>query len=339
MLEPEKDMRPVQQVMLGYSDSNKDSGILASQWALHTSQMRMVNVADEAGVRLRFFHGRGGTISRGAGPTHRFLEALPPRSLGGDVRLTEQGETVAQKFANRRDGGLQPRTVAGGCDGRDAAGPRGRPRAARIGAGGREARGGEPGGRTTTCCAPTASSTFFGQATPIDVLEQSNIGSRPSRRKQKKQRTLDDLRAIPWVFSWNQSRYYLPGWFGLGTALEALATDEPATFKTLADATPRWSFLRFVLTNVETNLASANVGLMRDYAALVEDPGLRDRFLERVIGEYERTERMMNTIFGGDLKDRRPRMWQNAGLTRRTPGRPAPPADRPAPHVARMADE
>ena len=148
---------------------------------------------------------------------------------------------------------------------------------------------------------------FFGQATPIDVLEQSNIGSRPSRRTGS--RTLDDLRAIPWVFSWNQSRYYLPGWYGTGTALAALQRDDSAAFDKLAAEVGGYPFLKYVLTNVETNIASADADLMRAYGSLVQDAAVRDRFVGRVLEEYERTERMLNTIFGGaPLAERRPRM-------------------------------
>ena len=307
---------PVQQVMLGYSDSNKVSGILSAQWALHRCQADLTQVADEAGVRLRFFHGRGGTISRGAGPTHRFLESLPPRSLGGDVRLTEQGETVAQKYANPKTATYNLEMLVAGVTG--------------VTLTNRAAHGESaptPHALEPTVAALAAASqaaydalltadgfmAFFAAATPIDVLEQSNIGSRPSRRTGS--RTLDDLRAIPWVFSWNQSRFYLPGWYGTGTALAALQRDDPAAFDTLAAEAADYPFLKYVLTNVETNIASADAELMSAYASLVDDGDVRDRFLTRILGEYEQTERILNTIFGGDpLAERRPRMVKTLKL-------------------------
>ena len=307
---------PVQQVMLGYSDSNKVSGILSAQWALHRCQADLTQVADEAGVRLRFFHGRGGTISRGAGPTHRFLESLPPRSLGGDVRLTEQGETVAQKYANPKTATYNLEMLVAGVTGVTLT------NRAAHGEGPIPPHPLEPAVARLSDLSQKAYDdllnadgfmTFFGQATPIDVLEQSNIGSRPSRRTGS--RTLDDLRAIPWVFSWNQSRYYLPGWYGTGTALAALQRDDPAAFDTLAAEVGGYPVLKYVLTNVETNIASADADLMRAYGSLVQDAAVRDGFVGRVVQEYERTERMLNTIFGGaPLAERRPRMVRTLKL-------------------------
>ncbi|MEM6313498.1 MAG: phosphoenolpyruvate carboxylase [Planctomycetota bacterium] len=303
------EQRGVQQVMLGYSDSNKDSGILSSQWTLHAAQEKLTALAADAGVRLRFFHGRGGTISRGAGPTHRFLEALPFASLGGDVRLTEQGETVAQKFGNGETAVHNLELLVAGVSGvtmlHRAKGHRPRPLqeiVRQLAQTSREAY--------QDLLAADGFLRFFGQATPIDVLEQSNIGSRPSRRRQKAERQLEDLRAIPWVFSWNQARFYLPGWYGLGTALEQLQTADATAFNEIDTAADRWPFLRYVLTNVETNIASASETLMASYAELVEDEPLRERFLTRVQEEYRRTRRMLDAIFGGQLATRRPRMWK-----------------------------
>ena len=307
---------PVQQVMLGYSDSNKVSGILSSQYALHQAQDELTRIGEEVGVRLRFFHGRGGTISRGAGPTHRFLESLPPLSLGGDVRLTEQGETVAQKYANPATATYNLELLVAGVTG--------------VTLTNRATRGSavhEPHPLEATVARLSEESqaayrdlihangfmTFFSGATPIDVLEQSNIGSRPARRTG--QRTLDDLRAIPWVFSWNQSRFYLPGWYGTGTALAALQADDAGAFDRLAAGAGDWPFLKYVLTNVETNLASADVELMRAYASLVGDEAVRGEFFDRVLAEFERTERMLNAIFGGEaLPERRPRMVKTLKL-------------------------
>src|SRR5690606_17682825 len=194
-------------------------------------QEDLTGVADAQRVRLRFFHGRGGTISRGAGPTHRFLESLPPRSLGGDVRLTEQGETVAQKYANPTTATYNLELLVAGVTnvtlGHRLPSTSPLPKPDLTGVAATLARLSDAAYRTLLDHEHFMA--FFSAATPIDVLEQSNIGSRPARRTG--QRTLDDLRAIPWVFSWNQSRYYLPGWFGTGTALESLRQDEPALFE------------------------------------------------------------------------------------------------------------
>jgi phosphoenolpyruvate carboxylase len=216
--------RFVQQVMLGYSDSNKDSGMLTSQWALHRAQESISSVADSLGVEVRYFHGRGGTISRGAGPTHRFLESLPNQTIRGDLRLTEQGETIAQKYANRSTATYNLELLLAGVTGITL----------------RQRHIHEPLDDAVSVVGELSEFSrnayrallgmegfidFFRSATPIDALELSRIGSRPSRRTG--QRSLADLRAIPWVFSWTQSRYYLPGWFGLGTALHRLQSSNP----------------------------------------------------------------------------------------------------------------
>jgi phosphoenolpyruvate carboxylase len=294
---------PVQQIMLGYSDSNKDSGLLTSQWALHCAQKEITKVADAVGIQVRYFHGRGGTISRGAGPTHRFLEALPHRTIRGDVRLTEQGETIAQKYANRITAAYNLEILLAGVGGITLL----------------QKQQAEPVDRTGEIAAELSEASrnayrkllnhpkfidFFRTATPIDALELSSIGSRPSRRTG--QHTLADLRAIPWVFSWTQSRYYLPGWFGIGTALQAMESDENKQ-KLLLDLGKSSSFLRFVLTNAETNICSASASLMEMYASLCpDDEGVRDVYA-LIKKEYDLTHKSLSKVLGGASADRRPR--------------------------------
>ena len=297
-----------QQVMLGYSDSNKDSGIFASQWGLQKAQARIAQLGRDAGVRIRFFHGRGGTVSRGAGPTHRFLEALPAGSLGGDIRLTEQGETIAQKFGNLPTATFNLELLVAGVTGTAL-----RHEGANIG---------------LHELAPVLEKllhssqlayrklldaddflTFYRQATPIDALEHSRIGSRPSRRTGKP--SLADLRAIPWVFSWSQSRFYIPGWFGAGSGLKALADSELAA---LGEQIRSWPFLHYVLTNIESSIASADRELMHAYAGLVEDSSLRDRFMTMILTEWELTLAMLEKLRGAPLADRRPRMLKTLHL-------------------------
>ena len=296
---------PVQQVMIGYSDSNKDCGIMASQWGLHVAQEAMTKVAVQSGVALRFFHGRGGTISRGAGPTHLFLDALPAGALQGDHRMTEQGETIAQKYADVPTAAYHLELLLAGVTGISLAG----------------SRPPESDGTTDRIAGFLASTsrkayrnlieapgfiTFYDEATPIDALESSRIGSRPKRRSG--QRSLADLRAIPWVFSWNQCRYYLPGWFGVGSALESLEREHPDLFATLVSNLKTSSFLSYVLSNVETNIASADLPLMRSYAMLVRDPEIRERIFGIIADEFERTREQLKKVFGGSLEERRPRM-------------------------------
>lgn len=301
--------RPIQQVMIGYSDSNKDCGIFASQWALHEAQDALTRTGNNAGVKIRFFHGRGGTISRGAGPTHRFLDALPSGSVQGDLRLTEQGETIPQKYANLVTAVYNLELLQAGVAGVTLAG-----------------RDGGSDDFLTACeflCGASRDAysaliqhpdfmAYYGQATPIDALETSRIGSRPARRTG--QRTLADLRAIPWVFSWNQCRHYLPGWFGVGSALEKLAAADPAALARLRSSLKASPFLYYVLTNVETNLASADRDMMQRYAALVAEETVRGSILAQILAEFDRTTLMMAEVFGGSIEKRRPRMLKTLGL-------------------------
>ena len=157
--------------------------------------------------------------------------------------------------------------------------------------------------------------TFYDQATPIDAMESSRIGSRPKRRSG--QRSLADLRAIPWVFSWNQCRYYLPGWFGVGSALESLEKEKPELFAKLKSELRDYSFLYYVLSNVETNISSADLPIMKEYASLVTDPEVRAHIFGIISAEFERTKEQLRKVFGGSLDERRPRMGKTLQLRAR----------------------
>ena len=303
--------QPIQQVMVGYSDSNKDCGIIASQWALHKAQSALAETGRDHGTKIRFFHGRGGTISRGAGPTHRFLGALPPGSINGDIRLTEQGETIAQKFAILGTATYNLEILLAGVTGyslaqRESPGPL--EALTPIG----ELLASASRDKYVSLIQTGGFMHFYSEATPIDALETSSIGSRPSRRTG--QRTLDDLRAIPWVFSWNQCRYYLPGWFGVGTGIEALLAAKILPLEELRQLLKKSPLMYYVLTNVETNLASCDPAIMRDYSALVTDTTVRDRLFSVITGELEKTKAMMSELFGGSLETRRPRMIKTLHL-------------------------
>jgi len=298
----------VQQVMVGYSDSNKDSGIFASQWGLQKAQSRLAQLGRDTGVRIRFFHGRGGTVSRGAGPTHRFLEALPAGSLCGDIRLTEQGETIAQKFGNKPTATFNLELLVAGVTAttlrHDRAEPSLPPLAPVLE---KLLKHSQAGYRKLLDTEDFI--TFYRQATPIDALEHSRIGSRPSRRTGKP--SLADLRAIPWVFSWSQARFYVPGWFGAGSGLAALDDSEIAQIR---DHIRTWPFLHYVLTNIESSMASTDLELMRAYADLVEDPALRTKFMGIIEGEWNLTHQMLEKIRGRPMAERRPRMLKTLEL-------------------------
>lgn len=297
--------KPMLQMMVGYSDSNKDCGILASQWALHRAQTALASTCATHGVKPVFFHGRGGTVGRGAGPTHWFMEALPQGTLGGWLRMTEQGETIAQKYAHLGSAVYNIELLMAS--------------AAAATVRHRHAKSSPPAIHSIMDTLAENSMRayrsllhapdfmrFYRAATPIDALEHARIGSRPSRRTG--QATLDDLRAIPWVFSWTQSRFYLPGWYGAGSALAGLRSEDSASFEALRGHLKESAFLRYVLTNIESSLVSANEELMRLYASLVSDSVVREAFLGSVLAEFSRTREVLEDLFQGTFADRRPRL-------------------------------
>ncbi len=295
--------RPLQQVMVGYSDSCKDGGIIASHGALYRAQMELTTVGDDCGTDIRFFHGRGGSIGRGAGPTFRFLEALPHGSLRGSFRMTEQGETISQKYSNLLTAtynlelqlaGVLGMTVRAGEETASA------PELATIMEFLVDASRRKYEGLITG----EGFMEFFSQTTPIEVMEQLKIGSRPARRTGK--RTLADLRAIPWVFSWNQSRYMLPSWYGAGTALAELKKLHPDLFDLLSEDITRFPLLRYLLMNVELAVLQADQEIMHCYAELVEDLEIREQYLKLIDDEYGLTVSILGQLFKKSAVKRRP---------------------------------
>lgn len=292
-------------VMLGYSDSNKDGGILASSWGLLQAQRRLAATVRRHDVRIDFFHGRGGTIGRGAGPTHVFLDALPAGSQMGGMRVTEQGEVIAQKYANRLTATFHLERLLAGVT-----------RTSLI-----HSRPPYDAHPLETLWSPVVKRSyaayrqlvesdgfvdFFRRATPIDAIEHARIGSRPPRRTGRA--TLDDLRAIPWVFSWSLARFHLPGWFGVGSALDHLRTNEPAHWEQLVRDLRSWPFLAYILHNVEASLLMANRDIMSLYASLVPDDELRDRVMKAIVSEYELARGSVSALLGGHAERRRPRL-------------------------------
>ncbi len=314
----------VQQVMIGYSDSNKDGGIFASLWSLNIAQRNLTAAGRKHNVRIRFFHGRGGTISRGAGPTHRFIAGLPPGTIQGDMRLTEQGEVIAQKYANPFTALYNLELLQAGTTGLT------------LGVFDKTEQDDKTAGGTGTTALqeklhPVIDKLydyslasyqelvrsenfirFFSQATPIDIIELSSIGSRPSRRTGK--RSFEDLRAIPWVFSWSQSRFFLTGWYGVGTALERLRKEDKFSFELLSANAVNYMPFRYIITNASTAIAIADTGIMKEYASLVEDKDLADFYIEKILEEFYRTRNMLEVLYGHKLKERRPRMYTMIGF-------------------------
>ncbi|MBV6644022.1 MAG: phosphoenolpyruvate carboxylase [Cyclobacteriaceae bacterium] len=294
--------KPIQQVMVGYSDSNKDGGIMASQWHLYKAQSKLSEVGEDFGVKIRFFHGKGGSISRGSGPTHYFIKALPHSAINGDIRLTEQGETIAQKYANKVNAEYNLELLAANT-------------LAKTIRNKHSEKTFHPLAEILEKLANTAKKhyenlmheegfiQFFRQATPIDAIESSKIGSRPAKRTGAN--TLEDLRAIPWVFSWSQSRYHMTSWFGIGSTLDELKKENPKAYEEFKVAIKNDSFIRYVLTNVDTSLAATDEMVMREYAELVDDKELREKFLSKFIEELNLTRAYLLDLLGKGIEDRR----------------------------------
>ena len=303
-----------QEVMLGYSDSNKDGGMIASTWEIFKAHRALHEVARECGVNLRLFHGRGGTVGRGGGPTHRAIFAQPVDSFNGELRITEQGEVLNWKYSDvilaERNLELM---IAASLD------ALARPDALLQHAAA-EAAGVAYVPHLTGELLPEWEQiidelsetsyafyrkhivddpemfTYFEQATPMAELEYARIGSRPVRRTGK--RTFADLRAIPWVFGWMQSRQLVPAWFGVGHALEAFAASAPDGLARLQSMTKNFTLFIDIVRNVEMALAKADFGIARLYASLVDDEALRDRVFRTLEAEFLLTRRMVLAITG-----------------------------------------
>jgi len=311
-----------QTIMVGYSDSNKDGGYLTANWELHKAQRALAAVCRKQGIGLSLFHGRGGTVGRGGGPTNRAILAQPPESVGGRLRLTEQGESVTNRYANaalaRRhlEQLVHAVLVAGG----------------RL-SGGSPSRGGawesaldelsplaERAYRGLVHDAPDpggagAISRYLRAATPLDEIERLNIGSRPARRGPATE--FADLRAIPWVFAWTQSRVTLPGWYGLGSALNGWAGDDEERWTRLSTMYREWAFFKTLVDNAQLALRGADMLIAAVYATLAE-PAVREAVFPRLREEYRRTEAAICRLSGQhDLLDEAP--WLQRSIRVRNP--------------------
>lgn len=295
-----------QQVMIGYSDSNKDGGLLCSQWNLHKAQLNLSQTGKKFDIQIQFFHGKGGTISRGAGPTHYFVQALPGLAFNGDIRLTEQGETIEQKYANRVNAVYNLEVLTASALSHSMLGslkePNGHPLSDIL-----EWMAQESQMVYTRLLNEQGFMDFFRQATPIDALEQSRIGSRPSRRTGAY--SLADLRAIPWVFAWSQARYNMTSWYGIGSTLDKLKKEKPAAYEIFQIAIKEDSFIRYFITNVDTSLARSSINIMEDYAGLVENAGIRNKFIQIFRKELNLTEEHLSDLLVKTLEERRPRHY------------------------------
>ncbi len=287
------------EVMLGYSDSNKDGGYLAANWALYRAELDLVESARKTGIRLRLFHGRGGTVGRGGGPSYDAIRAQPPGAVNGSLRITEQGEVIAAKYAEPQIAHRNLETLLAATleatlldiEGLgDAAGP-----AYEV--------LDELAARAQRAYSELVHETpgfveYFKASTPVSEIGSLNIGSRPTSRKPTT--SISDLRAIPWVLAWSQSRVMLPGWYGTGTAFEGWINEGDGRLEVLRELYRRWPFFRTVLSNMAQVLAKADMGLAAHYSELVPDEQLRARVFDKIVAEYTRTIRMHKLITGHD---------------------------------------
>ena len=278
----------VQEVMLGYSDSNKDGGYLTSNWELYKAELNLVKVFEGAGVKMRLFHGRGGTVGRGGGPAFDAIVAQPAGSVNGQIRITEQGEVIASKFADREVGRRNleimisatleasfPTEAQAQVDT-----PERHKLAERLSLRAYQAY------RDLVYATPDFI-TYFREATPINEIPNLNIGSRPAARKSTN--SIGDLRAIPWVFSWSQCRLMLPGWFGFGTAIaEYLAESGEEGLTLLRGMYKDWPFFQVTISNMEMVLAKSDIAIAARYAELVRDQDLARRIFGRIKDEWQR---------------------------------------------------
>ncbi len=292
----------LQEVMLGYSDSNKDGGFLTSNWELYQAELKLVDVFAAKGVKLRLFHGRGGTVGRGGGPSYDAIRAQPPGTVNGQIRLTEQGEIIASKFSNPEIGRrnlellvaatLEASLVPHPADEVNNA------RLARF-----EAVMAELSERAYRAYRNLVYETpgftdYFFSATPIAEIAELNLGSRPASRKST--RRIEDLRAIPWGFSWGQCRLLLPGWYGFGTAVSGWLADgdREERLALLQEMHAGWPFFATLLSNMDMVLAKTDLAIASRYAGLVADVELRERIFRRITAEHGETLRCLESVTG-----------------------------------------
>ncbi|WP_300319918.1 phosphoenolpyruvate carboxylase [Accumulibacter sp.] len=285
------------EVMLGYSDSNKDGGFLTSGWELYKAEIGLTRVFAEHGIRLRLFHGRGGSVGRGGGPSYDAILAQPAGAVSGQIRITEQGEVIASKYANPEVGRRNLEILAAATleetllgNDRDGAPTDDFHQAM-------EALSTLAYGAYRQLVYETPGFTrYFRESTPILEIAALNIGSRPASRTASER--IEDLRAIPWVFSWAQCRLMLPGWYGFGSAVERWREANPAGLALLQEMFRRWPFFRTLLSNMDMVLAKSDLAIASRYAELVSDGELRNTVFTRIRDEWQRTRAALLAING-----------------------------------------
>ncbi|ACY34277.1 MULTISPECIES: phosphoenolpyruvate carboxylase [Comamonas] len=305
-----------QDIMLGYSDSNKDGGIFTSNWELYRAEIALVDLfddlADHYGIRLRMFHGRGGTVGRGGGPSYQAILAQPPGTVRGQIRLTEQGEVIASKYANPEIGRRNLETLVAATLEATLLQPTKPATKAFLEAAAFLSEASMAAYRALVYETPGFTNYFF-SSTPIREIAELNIGSRPASRKATQ--AIEDLRAIPWGFSWGQCRLTLPGWYGFGSAIQAFihrpGKDAKAQLALLQKMYRQWPFFRTLLSNMDMVLAKSDLNLASRYSELVTDTRLRRRIFGAIEAEWQSTVEALNQITGD-----KQRLEHNSALAR-----------------------
>ncbi|HEV2085917.1 MAG TPA: phosphoenolpyruvate carboxylase, partial [Gemmatimonadales bacterium] len=308
----------VQEVMIGYSDSNKDGGFLTSNWELSKAQIKLTRLGKELGVPIAFFHGRGGSVSRGGAPTGRAIAAQPAGSIQGRMRITEQGEVVSFKYANRGTAQYQLELLAASVLEHSLKSEREKalvPTAEFDEV--MEALSGAAQASYRRLIDHPDLFAYYQAASPLEEISLLNLGSRPARRFGA--RSLSDLRAIPWVFAWSQNRHFVPGWYGVGSGILTFLQVRGQRGAAMLDRMFTESRLfRLIVDEVEKTLAYVDLEIAHEYAELVPDAGVRNNILEMIEDEYHRTVEAVLRISGGSqLVERYPRFRRR--LARRLP--------------------
>jgi phosphoenolpyruvate carboxylase len=311
-----------QDIMLGYSDSNKDGGIFTSNWELYRAEIALVDIFDSINqttgtdpIQIRMFHGRGGTVGRGGGPSFEAILAQPPGTVRGQIRLTEQGEVIGSKYANPEIGRRNLETLVAATLEATLLHPTQSAQPAFLESAAELSLASMAAYRKLVYETPGFTEYFF-DATPIREIAELNIGSRPASRKATQK--IEDLRAIPWGFSWGQCRLTLPGWFGFGTAVEEFLNPPDATAKVtkqrltlLRQMQKQWPFFSSLLSNMDMVMAKSDLALASRYAELVDDKRLRKKIFGAIELEWHRTAHALELITGD-----KQRLANNAALQR-----------------------
>ena len=306
-----------QDIMLGYSDSNKDGGLVTSNWELYCAELALVKVFEpleqKHGVKLRLFHGRGGTVGRGGGPSYEAILAQPPGTVRGQIRLTEQGEVIGSKYANPEIGRRNLETLVAATLEATLLKPTKQASKAFLDAAAQLSQASMNAYRGLVYETPGFSEYFF-NATPIREIAKLNIGSRPASRKATQK--IEDLRAIPWGFSWGQCRLTLPGWYGFGSAVQEFlnqgnASDKKAALSLLQKMYREWPFFRTLLSNMDMALAKSDLALASRYSELVPDVNLRKKIFGAIEVEWNKTVNALSLVTGEKV-----RLAKNPALAR-----------------------